>query len=325
VARPALTGILLVGGASRRFGSPKALAQFEGETLGQRAWRTLGRVCDARLAVGKQVDALPLPFELLDDGSSVRAPLAGVVAGLRAAPSDLAIVLPVDVPLVRDDHLRALAAACTDAAVPQTGPLPCAVRRSALPVLEAKLERGQLALRDAFASLDCTVVAIDDDVLANVNTRGELEALEVRIVPYRDEHEEGFRALVSRTLREFGFEPDPALDPDLSAPAAVYEALWVALSRGDVVGSVALRRIDRRTVELKRMYLRQALRGRGVGRKLLRMAIAWAREHGIERIILDTTERMAAARHLYERHGFTPLDGDAPRQGQSRLLYELRL
>jgi hypothetical protein len=34
---------------------------------------------------------------------------------------------------------------------------------------------------------------------------------------------------------------------------------------------------------------------------------------------------MEAARHLYEAHGFVPLDGDAPRQGQSRLLYELQL
>ena len=35
------TGVLLVGGASERFGSPKALASFRGETLGERAWRIL--------------------------------------------------------------------------------------------------------------------------------------------------------------------------------------------------------------------------------------------------------------------------------------------
>ena len=47
-----LTGILLVGGASRRFGSPKAFAQFDGETLAERAWRILGETCDERIAVG---------------------------------------------------------------------------------------------------------------------------------------------------------------------------------------------------------------------------------------------------------------------------------
>jgi hypothetical protein len=54
VARPRLTGILLVGGASTRFGSPKALATFHGETLAERAWRLLGEACDERLAVGKR-------------------------------------------------------------------------------------------------------------------------------------------------------------------------------------------------------------------------------------------------------------------------------
>src|SRR5262249_59716770 len=52
VADPGLTGILLVGGTSSRFGSPKELAEYEGETLRDRAWRLLGEACDERLAVG---------------------------------------------------------------------------------------------------------------------------------------------------------------------------------------------------------------------------------------------------------------------------------
>ena len=51
-----LTGILLVGGASTRFGSPKALALYDGETLADRAWRVLGEACDERIAVGKGGD-----------------------------------------------------------------------------------------------------------------------------------------------------------------------------------------------------------------------------------------------------------------------------
>ena len=62
-----LTGILLVGGASSRFGSPKALARFEVETLGECAWRLLGEVCDERIAVGRS-DGLPFPA-LSDEGT----------------------------------------------------------------------------------------------------------------------------------------------------------------------------------------------------------------------------------------------------------------
>ena len=108
MAHRPLTGVLLVGGASERFGSPKALAWFEGETLADRAWRTLGEACDERLAVGKRGE-LELPFDVVDDGSDVRAPIAGVVAGLRAAAHDVCVFLPVDCPHVtaeRAAHVR---------------------------------------------------------------------------------------------------------------------------------------------------------------------------------------------------------------------------
>ena len=132
MARRELTGALLVGGASRRFGSPKALAELDGETLAERGWRVLGELCEERIAVGKATDGLELPFPIVDDGSDVRAPIAGLVAALRAATNELCVVLPVDCPLVTAELLGDLAAACsdgTDAAVPQTGPLPGAYRR----------------------------------------------------------------------------------------------------------------------------------------------------------------------------------------------------
>jgi molybdopterin-guanine dinucleotide biosynthesis protein A len=172
-----LTGILLVGGASTRFGAPKALARLDGETLAERAWRVLGDACDERLAVGKEADGLELPFELLDDGTETRAALAGIVAGLRAARTELVVVLPVDTPLVSPALLRELAAACAEAAVSQTGPLPAAFRRTAHPVLERRLAEGRLALRDALAELDTRQIDLDESLLANVNTPDELRRL----------------------------------------------------------------------------------------------------------------------------------------------------
>ena len=128
MANPGLTGVLLVGGASRRFGSPKALAEWRGETLAARAWRTLGEACEERLAVGKVADGLELGFPLLDDGTPLRHPAAGIVAGLRAAAHEVCVFLPVDRPLVTAASLRALGEACADAAVAQDGsPLPAAV------------------------------------------------------------------------------------------------------------------------------------------------------------------------------------------------------
>jgi molybdopterin-guanine dinucleotide biosynthesis protein A len=177
VADRRLTGVLLVGGASARFGSPKALALLGGETLAERAWRLLGEACDERLAVGKASDGLELPFPLLDDGTEVRAALAGLVAGLRAARHDVVVVLPVDVPCMTPAALRQLADACRDAAVTPTGPLPGAYRKAALPLLERGLTEGRFAIRDALAELDTVVVELDPALLINVNTADELRRL----------------------------------------------------------------------------------------------------------------------------------------------------
>jgi molybdopterin-guanine dinucleotide biosynthesis protein A len=168
-----------VGGASTRFGSPKALARLagaDGRTLAERGWATLA-FCDERVAVGKAADGLDLPFPVLDDGSDIRAPITGVVAALRAARHELCLILPVDTPRVDKATLLALADACRDAAVPQTGPLPGAYRRSALAGLERALAAGELSLRNVLAGLDVAQVDLDPAVLVNINTPLELANL----------------------------------------------------------------------------------------------------------------------------------------------------
>ena len=177
MAHRGLTGVLLVGGASSRFGAPKALARLGGETLAERAWRLLTETCDETIAVGKHADALPLPFPVLDDGAAVRAPIAGVVAGLRVARNDVSVVVPVDVPLLSATSVAALASACADAAVPPSGPLPAAYRKTALAALERRLAQGELALRAALEDLEARVVELDPRELVNVNTPQDLAAL----------------------------------------------------------------------------------------------------------------------------------------------------
>jgi len=161
------TGILLVGGASERFGSPKALASFRGETLAERGWRTLRDVCAEVLAVGKAADEPHLPFELVDDGADERAPVYGVVAGLRAAAYETCVVVPVDCPLVTPELLRDLFDA---RAVPQTGPLPGVYTAAMLPDLEGRIAGGELSLR----GVNPVSIEVDETALLNVNTPTDL-------------------------------------------------------------------------------------------------------------------------------------------------------
>jgi molybdopterin-guanine dinucleotide biosynthesis protein A len=165
-----LTGALLVGGASDRFGSPKALATFRGETLASRGERLLAEACDEVLVVGKQADGLKR--SVVDDGAGARAPAHGVIAALRHARHPVVVALPVDVPLMTPAALRALGEA---GAVPSARiPLPGAYPRELLPVLERRVAAGQVSLR----GVNETTLALPGGLLVDADTPEELGGLE---------------------------------------------------------------------------------------------------------------------------------------------------
>jgi putative acetyltransferase len=70
-------------------------------------------------------------------------------------------------------------------------------------------------------------------------------------------------------------------------------------------GCVALRPFAPEVLELKRLFVYPAFRGRGIGAGLLHAAMQWARANGYRRIHLDTLKtRMPSAVRMYKALGF---------------------
>jgi len=119
-------------------------------------------------------------------------------------------------------------------------------------------------------------------------------------------HLDEARALFAEYWRSFGFTPCfQGFDAELAALPGAYAPPrgLLLVARSD--GCVAVRPIDARTAEMKRLYVRPPARGTGLGRRLALAAIEHARGAGFERLVLDTMpEQMQGAISLYRALGF---------------------
>jgi GNAT superfamily N-acetyltransferase len=82
------------------------------------------------------------------------------------------------------------------------------------------------------------------------------------------------------------------------------EKCFVAEINGTVAGSAFVVREDSDTAKLRLVYVESSARGSGLGRRLIRDCIAFARAAGYRRITLWTNDVLVAARAIYQSEGF---------------------
>lgn len=78
----------------------------------------------------------------------------------------------------------------------------------------------------------------------------------------------------------------------------------IALNKNAAIGCGAIKEYDQNTMEIKRMYVTNEMRGNGVAVAILAELEAWAKELGFQKCILETGNEMQAAINLYQKCGY---------------------
>lgn len=85
---------------------------------------------------------------------------------------------------------------------------------------------------------------------------------------------------------------------------AFFENFWCLFDENDIIGTVALKKLDEEKCELKSLYLLQKYHGKGLGERLLKTAILEAQENDYKEMYLDTLSTSKEAILLYKKMGF---------------------
>lgn len=118
-------------------------------------------------------------------------------------------------------------------------------------------------------------------------------------------------------------------DDELAHPERKYGfpggRLYMALCDGEAAGCVALRKLDEKRCEMKRLYVRENYRGNGIGNLLTDTLIGDARSIGYRHLLLDTFPFLERAIGMYQARGFREIEkyNDSPMASTIYMMLDL--
>lgn len=185
---PELSGGILAGGRSNRFGSNKALFAPDGERLIERAVRLLRPFCAQVLVSASHANADAYRFlglDIVEDLHADCGPLGGLEALLTQCATPWMFILACDMPYVSSDALLTMAGlpqlsealggtiqafAWKNKIEGSVSPFPLLIRRSVLPSLQKQMSTGRLGVKTFLSTLNTYYIPTDStQLLRNVN------------------------------------------------------------------------------------------------------------------------------------------------------------
>jgi putative acetyltransferase len=137
----------------------------------------------------------------------------------------------------------------------------------------------------------------------------------MEIVDFHPDHAAAFKALnVAWITHYFALEPKDleVLDDPWGRVIAPGGHILMAVEDGEAIGCVALLTMKGGGLEVAKMAVTEAHKGRGIGRELMAACIARARQLGVARLYLETNSGLAPALGLYRSFGFKVVENAEP-------------
>ena len=197
---PELSGGILAGGRSNRFGSNKALFAPDGERLIERAVRLLRPFCAQVFVSASHANADAYRFlglDIVEDLHADCGPLGGLEALLTQCATPWMFILACDMPYVSSDALLTMAGlpqlsealggtiqafAWKNKIEGSVSPFPLLIRRSVLPSLQKQMSTGRLGVKTFLSTLNTYYIPTDSTLLLrNVNRPEDWEEERITI------------------------------------------------------------------------------------------------------------------------------------------------
>lgn len=186
-----ITGIVLAGGKSSRFGSDKAMAIWNGKRLIENAIEILSPVCHKVVISSNNPDYNFTGCEVWPDELPIQAPMIGIYSCLKRSQTEINIFLSCDMPLIPTALLKYLIDNSTgyDAIIPkhnhdQVEPLCGIYKRNLIPVLENFIKEDNYSLQQFLKASDHYAIMIDsvlsffhETLFSNINTLTDFNSI----------------------------------------------------------------------------------------------------------------------------------------------------
>jgi len=185
-----ITGFILAGGKSSRMGTDKAFLRFGQECLLDRALRLAASVTQDIRIVGNPKKLAKLSHPVIEDVYPQRGPLGGIHAALCQTPSELNLILAVDMPFIKPEFLvyltgqarRSAAVVTVPNAFGGLQPLCAVYRRKFADLAEESLHAGKNKIDVLFAGTSTQVITEEQmlsagfspEMFRNLNTPEDL-------------------------------------------------------------------------------------------------------------------------------------------------------